>query len=165
MIKRKKILLIDQDNVMADFNTAVDEAKIKTPGIEFPQCQYKFFENLEPIRGAIPSINKLSKYYDIIFLTRPSVRNPLCYTEKRMWIEYHFNLGMCYRLVICYDKTGQKGDYLIDDQIHDGVVKYDEIGILCGRFEPDWQHIHFGHGKFENWSLITEYLIAESKKN
>ena len=83
----KPILLIDQDDVIADFTGAAIDAIRKTPGIQFPQSQYKFFENLDPMPGAVESINKLQEFYDVCILTRPSVRNPLCYTEKRLWVE------------------------------------------------------------------------------
>ena len=145
----KKILLIDQDDVMADFNGAAIEALARTPGIKYPQSQYKFFENLKPIPGAIETINKLREYFDVIILTRPSVINPLCYTEKRNWVENYFDFEMARNTVLAYDKTGQRGDFLIDDNIH------------TGRWEPEWEHIHFGSEEFLNWDLVFEYLIKK----
>lgn len=148
----KKILLVDQDDVLADFMGAFWHDLRTNPAIKFPQSQYKFFENLEPIKDSIESIKILQEYYDIYILTRPSVRNPLCYTEKRVWIEKYLGFNMCKNLMIVYDKTMVKGDYLIDDVIHSGV------------FKPEWKHIHFGSGEFKNWKLITEYLINKANE-
>jgi len=147
----KPILLIDQDDVIADFLGASNAAKEKNPGIQYPQATYKFFENLEPIPGAIESINKLKEFYDVCILTRPSVINPLCYTEKRVWIEEYLGFDMCKNLILCYDKTMVCGDYLIDDNAHKG------------RFEPTWKHIHFGQGEFKNWEMVTNYLLKQIK--
>lgn len=82
----KEIILIDMDDVLADFTTAKLIAIEKVPSIQIPWCQYKFFENLEPMKDAIESVNILTQYYDVCFLTRPSTKNPLCYTEKRVII-------------------------------------------------------------------------------
>ena len=156
MEKIKKILLVDQDDVLADFMGAFWIALKKNPAIKYPQSQYKFFENLEPIKDAIESINILKNYYDVLILTRPSVHNPLCYTEKRVWIENHLGFDMCKNLMLVYDKTMIKGDginkiYLIDDVIH------------SGRNNPEWEHIHFGSEKFKDWKVVTDYLLKELK--
>lgn len=150
MIKNKKILLVDQDDVLADFLGAFWNDLRKNPAIKFPQSQYKFFENLKPIDDAIESLNILKEYYDVCILTRPSVHNPLCYTEKRVWIEKYLGFDMCYNLIEAYDKTMVMGNYLIDDVIH------------SGRFKPTWEHIHYGHGEFKNWKDITLYLIKKA---
>lgn len=147
--KEKHILLIDQDDVMANFTKAKNEAIKKVPAIRIPWSQYKFFENLEPIEGAIETINELKEYFDVCFLTRPSVINPLSYTEKRVWIEKYFGYEMCKNLILCYDKTMVKGDFLIDDTIQ------------SGRFNSEWEHIHFGSEKFSDWKSIKEYLMKE----
>ena len=150
-MKSKPILLVDQDDVLADFMGAYTNSIRLNPGIKFPQCQYKFFENLEPLENALESIHILQEYYDVCILTRPSVHNPLCYTEKRVWIETHLGFEICVNLILCYDKTMIMGDYLVDDAVH------------TGRFKPVWEHIHFGYGQFKNWKLVTEYLLNKIK--
>jgi 5'(3')-deoxyribonucleotidase len=76
-----------------------------------------FYRSLEPIKHAVECIEKLGEMYDIWFLTRPSYKNPHCYTEKRLWIEDKFGIDMCSKLILCPDKSLIKGegDYLIDD--------------------------------------------------
>lgn len=144
---KKEILLIDMDDVLVDFTTAKLKAIENVPIIGIPWCQYKFFENLEPMKDAVESVEKLMKYYDICILTRPSVKNPLSYTEKRVWVEKYFGFEMCKNLILCYDKTMVRGNYLIDDNIHKG------------RFEPSWKHIHFGQKDLSDWKTTTKYFL------
>lgn len=143
----KKILLIDLDNVIANFEKAYISELKTTPEILYPQCKYKFFENLEPIEDSIETINILNNLFELYILTRPSVLNPLCYTEKRVWVEKYLGLEMCKKLILCSDKTMVMGDYLIDDKIQTGI------------FEPIWKHIHFGSAEFSNWKKIKNYLL------
>jgi len=145
--KSKPILLIDQDDVIVDFFGAAVIDLRKNPAIKFPQSQYKFFEKLQPIKGAIESIKMLQEHFDVCILTRPSVHNPLCYTEKRVSIETHLGFEICVNLILCYDKTMVMGDYLVDDSIH------------TGRFKPVWEHIHFGTIEYPDWESVLKYLM------
>ncbi len=86
------IIYIDMDDVLCDFSSAKKRALEVFPSIKYPQSQYGFFEKLTPLEGAIDAINTLidSSRYDPYILTAPSTRNPLCYTEKRVWVENTF---------------------------------------------------------------------------
>jgi 5'(3')-deoxyribonucleotidase len=139
-----RIVYIDMDGVLCDYYGRYLEQKSDTN--YYPQSRYGFFRNLEPIEGAIETVNKLIEYgYDVYILTSPSVQNPLSYTEKREWIEKYLGLDMCYKLILSPNKTLLKGSYLIDDNIHEG-------------FEGEL--IHFGKtDKFKNWKDVEKYLI------
>lgn len=137
-----KTILIDMDDVACDFSGSFK--KHITPEILYPQSQWGFFLNLDPMPDAIEVINLLMTKYNVYILTRPSVMNPLCYTEKRVWIEKYFGLEFCKKLIICYDKSMVKGDYLIDDNIHEGF---------------EGEHIHFGTDRFKNWNDVKKYLM------
>jgi len=82
-----KIIYVDMDNTICNYKKAYLEALEKYPEQAYPQAQYKFFENLEPMEGAIDGINFLRSHFEVFLLTRPSVRNPLNYMEKRIWVE------------------------------------------------------------------------------
>lgn len=132
------------DDTICDFT---GEFLIRTrihPEIVYPQSQWGFFLDLEPLPDAINIVNLLRTKYKVYILTRPSVMNPLCYTEKRVWIEKYFGIDFCKNLIICYDKSMVKGDYLIDDKIHEGF---------------EGEHIHFGTEKFSNWQMVKNYLL------
>lgn len=146
----KQIVHIDMDDTLCDYQTSFNFIKKSDRSIEYPQSLPGFFENLVPIHQAIDSVKHLMEYYDIYILTRPSYMNPLCYTEKRLWIEKYFGLEMCKRLIICPNKALVKGDYLIDD-------------VLWPEFEGE--QIQFSTVEFSSWSRVSVYLLDKFYKN
>ncbi len=140
MIK-KPVLYIDMDGVLCNYHEA--HAKQKTESNPYPQSRYGFFRNLKPIENAIPAFIELNNYFDVYILTCPSVHNPLCYTEKREWVETYLGIEACKKLILSPNKALLKGDYLIDDIVHEGF---------------EGEHLHFGT-EFKNWNSILMYLI------
>jgi 5'(3')-deoxyribonucleotidase len=147
MSNLKPIVYVDLDDTLCDFAKAQAIAISKEPGIIYPQSQYKFFENLEPIPGAIEGYKTLKTKYDVLILSRPSVYNPLSYTEKRIWVEKYFGFKECDNLILSCDKTLLRGKYLIDDMTQTGLM------------EPEWERIPFGSPKFPNWYSVLNYLM------
>lgn len=148
----KKIIYVDMDDVLCDFKSAHEKAVLLNPKIAFPQSQYGFFRNLTPIEDGIEIVKKLnaSEYFMVYILTAPSIRNPLCYIEKRLWIEDHFGFDMVDRLIISPNKGLSKGDYLIDDN---------KSGKGQERFEGVL--LHFGSDDFKNWKQIFNYFTKK----
>lgn len=107
---------VDMDDVLCDFTGAQKRALANNPEQAYPQAQMDFFRKLEPLPGAIEGIKTLAEWHSVWILTRPSYRNPLSYTEKRLWVEDHLGLAWCNRLIMSPDKTLLMGDVLIDDQ-------------------------------------------------
>jgi 5'-nucleotidase len=139
----KKRLFIDMDGVLCDYHSAFKKALIDNPKQLYPQSQWGFFISLNPIDGAIESFHELSKYYDVWILSKPSVKNLNCYSEKAHWVHNHLGKDIVQKLIFSCDKTLLKGDYLIDDYYWDF----------------DGEHIHFGTDKFPNWETVIKYLI------
>ena len=137
------------DDVLCDFSGAHKRALDRKPENKYPQCEFDFFRNLEPIPQAIESVNWLisSPKYDVYILTAPSYFNPMCYTEKRMWVEKYLGMEMVKKLIISPNKGLNKGDYLIDDYIS---------GKGQEGFEGEL--IHFGSELFPSWSEVIHYL-------
>lgn len=131
------------DGVLCDFYGPIKKALIDNPKIAYPQSVYGFFTKLPPRKYAIESFKWLSENFDTWILTRPSVMNPLCYTEKRVWVEEHLGFDACKKLIITPDKGLMKGDYLIDDNLWD-------------QFEGE--NIHFGSDKFPDWISVINYF-------
>lgn len=150
---RKKILYVDLDGVLANIEKSFNEYKEKVPEQPYPQSQYGFFMELEPITNAIKKVKELGKKYDVWFLTAPSFKNLMCYTEKAYWIKKHFGDEWVEKLIICSDKSLLCGDYLVDD--HD-----------YGRGQNNFtgQLIHFGSKNFKNWNDVYRYLLEEFLK-
>jgi 5'(3')-deoxyribonucleotidase len=142
-----KRLYIDMDNVLCDYNAAFRAQH--SDEIPYPQSRYGFFISLLPLPHAIQSFFDLSKHFDIWILTAPSVKNPLCYTEKRVWVERELGFDVCHRLIICSDKSLLKGHFLVDDSSTRGQRE----------FEGEW--IHFGSDKFPGWLETKKYLMSK----
>lgn len=150
----KKILYIDIDGVLANIAKQIDTFKNIFPTQPYPQSQYGFFMDMEPIDDAIDSVIKLTEFYDVWFLSAPSYKNPLCLAEKNYWIRKYFGIEMTEKLILSSNKGLCYGDYLIDDNAFGrGQDKF--VGEL----------IHFGSSKFPDWKTVISYLIKPISKN
>ena len=89
--------------------------KAKSPELVYPQSQYGFFLELEPLPGAIEAFLKLSALHDVWILTAPSIQNPMSYSEKNYWVRKYLGEEYVKKLIMCPNKSLLKGDYLIDD--------------------------------------------------
>lgn len=145
----KKIVYVDIDDTLVNFTRAYNHHRKYNPGIEFPQSQYGFFTKLMPFPGAIDAMWYMlaSDKYDVYILTAPSVKNPLCYTEKRIWVEEHLGEEFLERLIISPNKGLSKGHYLIDD-------------CCKGRGQENFEGelIQFGTERYPDWKAVREKL-------
>ena len=135
-------IYVDMDDTLCDFAGQAYLDLKANPAIRYPQAVYGFFTKLRPIKNAIESMKELEQLgFDVWILTRPSVLNPLCYTEKRVWVEQHLGLDWCERLILCPDKgrVGTDVDYLIDDMFWEDFkgtqIHFGQIG------SKDWEEI------------------------
>ena len=135
----RQIVYVDMDDVLCKYAEGHAAMASKEPTVQWPQSIPGFYKNLEEVDWAIWGINTLAMHFDVWILTRPSYMNPLCYTEKRQWIETYLGLNWCKKLILCPDKSLLKGDYLIDDQ---PWPKFEGKQFLFGSNEfPDWESI------------------------
>lgn len=137
------------DDVLCNYSEGYNKALTDNPDIKYPQCQYGFYRNLSPKEGALSGIIYLDSQdlFEVYILTAPSVKNPLCYTEKRLWIEDHLGMTMVNKLIISPNKGLNKGDYLIDDH-HTGRGQDKFEGTL----------IQFGQEAFKSWGQVIHYF-------
>lgn len=146
---KKKIVYVDMDDTLCDLQAAAKSAKVRNPRMPYPQAEYGFYANLDPLPGAIEAITMLygSGKFEPWILTAPSLINPLCYTEKRVWVEKHLGMRMVERLIISPNKALLKGDYLIDDNI-------------TGKGQDKFEGIVFQYGihPYASWKDILEHL-------
>jgi 5'-nucleotidase len=150
---KKTVVLIDMDNTIADLEKAVcQEFKKQYPNEVWPErtdfefdqkiegltrsiiTQEHFFENLEPIEGALTAIVEMHNAgFHVVFCTSPLKEYKYCVPEKFKWIEKHLGAFWLSRIIIIKDKTLAHGKYLIDDKPNP------ENGTIV----PSWQHVLF----------------------
>lgn len=145
----KKIVHIDMDGVLVDFQSGVDKAE--------PYLQERFKKNLDmipgvfslmdPMPGAIEAVHKLAEKYDLYILSTAPWNNPLCWMEKRQWVGRYLGDLFHKRLILTHHKELAIGDYLIDDRDRNGAAEFQ------GELIP------FGSEEFPNWDSVIEYLI------
>ncbi|NJO90522.1 MAG: hypothetical protein HC831_17350 [Chloroflexia bacterium] len=140
-----QIVYVDMDDVLCNFMGTYTKARQQTPEIRYPQSQVDFFRKLPPIDGAIEGFMQLweSEKYDVYILTAPSVINPLCYLEKRLWVTDHFSLDVAQKLIISPNKGLLKGDFLIDDMTNGKGQEVFEGELIAYGSEkyPDWKSV------------------------
>ena len=145
---KKKILYIDMDNVLVNFKSALDiqsnEILEEYAGREdeIPNL----FAQMQPMKDAVESFNKLSKKYDTYILSTAPWNNPTAWSDKLQWVKKHVGDSAYKRLIISHHKNLNKGDYLIDDRTKNGA----------GEFEGEL--ILFGSETFPDWKTVCAYL-------
>lgn len=151
----KKILYIDMDGVIVNFQSGIDrlspevQAKYEgeldeTPGI---------FSLMDPMEGAIESVKQLSERYDTYVLSTAPWANPSAWSDKVKWIHQYFGdqqgTSIYKRLILSHHKNLNDGHYLIDDRIANGA----------GEFKG--MHIYFGQEEWPNWQTVTQFLLNQ----
>lgn len=153
------LLLVDQDNVLADFTRVVytemcargHRELAPPPGTQtvypledhYPpellgelKAVYTaegFFRSLPPIEGAVQAIKEMvSEGIDVRICTHPIQAYRNCVGEKYEWVERHLGVAFTTRMVLTRDKTIVVGDGLIDDNPD-----------ITGSRPPTWRHIVF----------------------
>jgi len=145
----KKILYIDMDNVLVDFESAVARLDEKTrkkyegkldeiPGI---------FSKMEPMEGAVESFKKLSKHFDTYILSTSPWENPSAWSDKLLWVKKYLGSHAYKRLILTHHKNLNSGNYLIDDRTKNGVDEF------------TGEHIHFDSERFPDWDSVLNYLL------
>jgi len=150
MSASKKTLMIDMDEVLANFSSSHRLAD--WDGSFNPPAMYEkgFFEELEPLPGAIKAVIKLlnSNKFDIWILTQPVAKSSKSYAEKATWIWKHLSdLGD--KIIMTQNKILVKGDILIDDS------------KKWKNFEGTFMHFKPEVPSFLMWEEIVTRLLSD----
>ena len=146
---QKKILYIDMDGVLVNFQTGIDKLT------ESERQMYKgeeknvpnIFSKMEPIEGAIEAYKILAEKYDTYILSTAPWNNETALGDKVAWAKKYLGDTIYKRLILSHNKHLNEGHYLIDD-------RPDKNG--AGSFKGEL--IHFSSEKFPDWNAVLRYL-------
>lgn len=179
MNKKKFTLLIDQDDVLAEYikgvttaynnkyqaNRDVEECtswnlySIFGEEIETVMHEPSLFRHLEPVKDALEVFERLyrSHLFEMYIVTAAS---PTSVEAKFEWIREHLPFFPEDRVIICKRKYMIKGDFLLDDGMHN-IEEFLEAGgtpIIFDR--PHNRHKGQGIIRVKDW-LTFERVIME----
>jgi 5'(3')-deoxyribonucleotidase len=150
----KKVLYIDMDNVLVDFQSGIDRLSLET--LE----EYKgrlddvpnIFSLMEPVEGAIESFKLLASLFDVYILSTSPWNNSSAWHDKHVWVRKWLGQQAEKRLILSHHKHLNNGDYLIDDRQNKNGAD---------RFKGEL--IHFGKGNaYPDWMKVVAYLINKT---
>jgi 5'-nucleotidase len=147
----KKIVYIDMDGVLVDFQSGIDklsEAQKNEFEDRLDEVPH-IFSLMDPMDGAIEAFNLLSEEYDCYILSTSPWENSTALQDKQNWVKKYLKEKAHKRLIFSHHKNLNKGDYLIDDRTKRGADKF------------EGEHIHFRQPKFQDWQSVLDYLIPE----
>jgi len=143
-----KILYVDMDNVLVDFQSGIARLPQETVA-EYegrPDEIPSIFSKMEPLPQAIESFNELASLFDVYILSTSPWENPTAWSDKLDWVKRHLGKSAYKRLILTHHKNLNRGDFLIDDQTKNGADHF--VG----------EHILFGSERFPNWAAVVAYL-------
>lgn len=151
----KQIIYVDMDFTLCDYAEGFQRHKCLHPHEKYPQSQPGLYAALKPMPDAIETYQWMDQQpeFDVYILTAPSIKNPHCYREKRIWVEEHLGMEVVNKLIISPNKGLNKGDYLIDDNVS---------GKGQEGFEGEM--IQFGSQCFPDWFSVKSYSESKFKK-
>jgi 5'-nucleotidase len=157
-MSEKKILYIDMDGVIVDFESAFERLD---PAIreEFRDNEDQIpglFALMSPMPGAIEAVTELSTIFDTYVLSTVPWHNISGASQKIEWIQNHFGAEkgspLWKRIILSHHKHLNRGDFLIDDRPdRNGAGEFAEANAAG-------QLIHFGGADFPDWDAVLGYL-------
>jgi 5'-nucleotidase len=145
----QKILYVDMDNVLVNFQSGIDQLDEQTL-IDFEDRLDEvpgIFSLMQPLENAIESYEILSKKFDTYILSTSPWDNHTAPTDKLLWVKKYLGEVAYKRLILSHHKHLNVGDFLIDDRTKNGA----------DRFKGEL--IHFGTEKFPGWITVRDYLL------
>lgn len=146
---KKKILYVDMDGVLVHCQSGLDLCseeileEYKGREDEIPHV----FSKMLPLEGAVEAYIELSKMFDTYILSTAPWENPTSLSDKLNWVKKYLGAVAHKRLILSHHKNLNRGDYLIDDRLKNGVDKFEGM------------HIHFKNDKrFLDWPSVVQYL-------
>ena len=130
----KKILYVDMDNVLVDFQSGID--KLPEPQREEFDGRLDeapgIFSLMEPIPGAIKAYCELAERFDTYILSTSPWENPTALPHKLAWVQKHLPEVAYKRLILSHHKHLNRGHFLVDDRGKNGASEFGGTWIEFG---------------------------------
>tara|TARA_B100000614_G_scaffold236211_1_gene233591 strand:- start:1724 stop:2173 length:450 start_codon:yes stop_codon:yes gene_type:complete len=148
---KKKVVYVDMDNVLVDFQSGIDSLSDEERGAYKDNIDNVpgIFSKMQPLNGAIDGYKKLTEHFDVYILSTAPWNNPSAWSDKLLWVQKHLGDIAYKRLILSSNKNLNAGDYLIDDRTANGASDF------------KGEHIHFLTEQFKNWDDVLNYLIPK----
>ena len=146
-----KIVYVDMDNVLVDFQSGIDaitKEERQTFNGNLDNVPW-IFSKMKPFNGAIEAYKELNKHFDVYILSTAPWDNSSAWTDKLLWVQKYLGDHAYKKLILSHNKNLNSGDFLIDDRKANGADKF------------RGEHIHFGQQPFNDWNSVLEYLIRQ----
>ena len=137
----KKIIYVDMDGVIADFDKAA-----KLGGYTHRPDLKVNFRDLDLVPGAKDALMRLHSDFDIFIATTPPWSRPDVWTHKREWIEEYFPY-LKRKIIYTHRKDLLIGDILIDDSRWRGQPDFQGDWFW---FNQEWDN--------KNWKACLEWI-------
>ena len=146
---RRRILYVDMDNVLVDFQSGIDvlseELRREYEG-RYDETPH-IFSKMRPKEGVMEAMDALKEKYDIYILSTAPWNNPTAWADKLSWVKQYLGETCHKRLILSHHKDLNNGDYLIDDREKNGADRFGGELIL------------FGSERFPDWDAVRAYLL------
>lgn len=153
----RKILYIDLDNTLVDFQSGIDALA--------PDVRARFsggyknapgiFALMRPLPGALEAYRQLASKFDTYILSTAPWNNASAWHDKVLWVQKHLGLeseAIAYkRLILSHHKNLNRGDFLVDDRDRNGAAEFEGEWLQLG-VDPD----------FPDWAAVKGYLRSRA---
>lgn len=178
-VNEKKILLVDFDNTIVDWEPRLHDL---LPGVEnkepikhtakyevnllkkFPEQKKAILQRigekgftytspddcLRPFPGAIEGLKTLNEHYDVYICSANDPDHIYNPSEKHMWVKHFLGDEWVNKLILTKSKNLVRGDYLLDDG-----KSYSTKTFMPA---PLWKHIPYGYDYPWNWEQVVHFF-------
>lgn len=180
MTDKKVTLLIDQDDVLAEYMAAViatyneryhtnikeeeciswDLYTVFGQEIDTVMHEPELFRNLKPVSHALEVFERL--YYSGLFeMYIVTAADPRTVEAKYEWIEKYLPYFPKNHIIVCSSKFMIKGDYLLDDGMHN-IEDFAKAGGKVVVFNrPHNTSKPHNYPSVSNWLEFETYILSE----
>ncbi|MEO8412664.1 MAG: 5'(3')-deoxyribonucleotidase [Ginsengibacter sp.] len=177
---KKKILLIDMDQVIADLTSQYIKYYKEATGIEMrredlsgkpedeafpnPKLIKEFLHTPGIFRSAavIPDsqciVKELNEMFDL-YIVSAAMEFPQSLIEKYYWLREHFPFIKWTQIIFCGSRKNISGDYMIDDHVKN-LDNFNGVKLLFTATHNTRINLE-GYLRVNNWVEVKRFLIKE----